>query len=170
MASAETPSPVPAPANPGSDSSFGRIFGVLFSPKPTFEAIVRRPTWILPLILLVFVGLAATTLITQRVTWRTVIDRAIEKSPKAQKRVEQIPPEKRDDTLNGQAKFTEYAVYVINVLAPFIVAVVAAAMLYGGVQCRGRCQNPVQDFAGDLCICLGAWIDRGAAGNLSVVY
>src|SRR5271170_4577186 len=132
MASAETPSPVTSPApssgTGGSDSSLGRIFGVLFSPKPTFEAIVQRPTWILPLILLVFVGLAATTAITQRVTWRAVIDRAIEKSPKAQKRVEQIPPEKRDETLNAQAKFTEYAVYGINVLAPFIVAVVAGAI------------------------------------------
>ncbi len=47
MASAETPSP----ATTGSDSSFGRIIGVLFSPKPTFESIVRRPTWVLPLIL-----------------------------------------------------------------------------------------------------------------------
>ena len=64
MASPETPipatSPAPSSGSGGSDSSFGRIFGVLFSPKPTFEAIVRRPTWILPLMLFVFVGVAAT--------------------------------------------------------------------------------------------------------------
>ncbi len=67
MASAETPSPATSPPTSdwGSDSSFGRIFGVLFSPKPTFESIVRRPTWILPLILLVFVGIReSSTMIT----------------------------------------------------------------------------------------------------------
>lgn len=47
MADAATPTPAP----PTSDNSFSRIFGVLFSPKPTFESIVRRPTWIVPVIL-----------------------------------------------------------------------------------------------------------------------
>ena len=102
MASPETripaTSPAPSSGSGGSDSSFGRIFGVLFSPKPTFEAIVRRPTWILPLMLFVFVGVAATTVITQRVAWRAVIDGEIAKSPKAQKRLEQLAPEQRGST------------------------------------------------------------------------
>jgi hypothetical protein len=170
MASAESPTPAtssgPSSGTSGSDSSFGRIFGVLFSPQATFESIVRRPTWVLPLILLVFVGLAATTAITQRVTWRTVIDRAIEKSPKAQKRVEQIPPEKRDDTLNAQAKFTQYAVYCINVLAPFIVAVVAAAIFMAAFSIVGGAKIP---FKTSLAIYAYAWVPGLIAGLLAIL-
>jgi hypothetical protein len=170
MASAETPtpstSPAPSTATGGSDNSFGRVFGVLFSPQPTFESIVRRPTWILPLILLVFVGMAATTAITQRVTWRTVIDRAIEKSPKAQKRVEQIPPEKRDDTLNTQAIFTEYALYGVNVLAPFIVAVVAGAIFMAAFIIVGGAKIP---FKTSLAIFAYAWVPGLIAGLLAIL-
>ena len=42
---------LPPPQATGSDNSFGRIIGVLFSPKPTFESIVRRPTWVVPVVL-----------------------------------------------------------------------------------------------------------------------
>ena len=47
MASATLPSAeVPERGN-----SFARIFGVLFSPKATFQSIVRRPTWLVPIML-----------------------------------------------------------------------------------------------------------------------
>ena len=71
MASAETPSPTTT----GSDSSFGRVFGVLFSPKPTFESIVRRPTWVLPLILIVIVSVVMIFIFGQRVGWRAFMIR-----------------------------------------------------------------------------------------------
>ena len=46
MASATLPSAeVPEHGN-----SFARIFGVLFSPKATFQSIVRQPTWVVPII------------------------------------------------------------------------------------------------------------------------
>jgi hypothetical protein len=166
MASAETPSPSTSPAAAGSDSSFGRIFGVLFSPKATFESIVRRPTWVLPLILLVFVGVAATTAITQRVGWRAVIDREIEKSPKAQKRLEQLPPEKRDERLNVQAKFTPYFVYGVNVLAPFIVAVVAGAIFMVAFNVVGGTKIT---FKTSLAIYAYAWVPGLIAGLLAIL-
>jgi hypothetical protein len=170
MASPETPipatSPAPSSGSGGSDSSFGRIFGVLFSPKPTFEAIVRRPTWILPLMLFVFVGVAATTVITQRVTWRAVIDREIAKSPKAQKRLEQLAPEQRDQQLNIQAKYTPYFVYGINVLAPFIVAVVAGAIFMVAFNVVGGTKIA---FKTSLAIYAYAWVPGLIAGLLAIL-
>jgi hypothetical protein len=162
MASAETPSPpTTSPA-----SSFGRIFGVLFSPKPTFESIVRRPTWVLPLLLLVVVGIAVTTVITERVGWRTVIDREIASNPKAQKRMEQLPPEKRDEVLDTQAKFTPYVVYAINVLFPFIVAVAAGAIFLAafnlGVGAKITLQTSMAVFA-------YAWVPASIAGLLGIL-
>jgi hypothetical protein len=38
------------------DSGFGRLIGVLVSPGKTFESIARRPTWLVPLLVLVAVG------------------------------------------------------------------------------------------------------------------
>jgi hypothetical protein len=174
MASAETPtpatSPATSPATPsgtgGSDNSFGRIFGVLFSPQATFESIVRKPTWVLPLILFVFVGVAATTVITQRVTWRTVIDREIAKSPKAQKRLEQLAPEQRDQQLNIQAKYAPYFVYGINVLAPFIVAVVAGAIFMVAFNVVGGTKIA---FKTSLAIYAYAWVPGLIAGLLAIV-
>ncbi len=166
MASAENPSPSTSPAAAGSDNSFGRIFGVLFSPQVTFESIVRKPTWVLPLILLVFVGGAATTAITQRVGWRAVIDREIEKSPKAQKRLEQIPPEKRDEQLNAQAKFTPYLLYSINVLGPFIVAIVAGAIFMAAFNIVGGCKIT---FKTSLAIYAYAWVPALIAGLLAIL-
>lgn len=43
--------PVPSAAARDSANSFSRVARVLFSPKPTFESIARRPTWIVPVIL-----------------------------------------------------------------------------------------------------------------------
>ena len=47
---ATEPMPIPAPVvEPAAKiSPFGRIIGVLFSPKSTFEDIARKPSWILP--------------------------------------------------------------------------------------------------------------------------
>src|SRR5712691_3248497 len=38
--------PAPAPEPQASISPFGRIIGVLFSPKSTFEDIARKPSWV----------------------------------------------------------------------------------------------------------------------------
>lgn len=166
MASAETPSPATSPPTTGSDSSFGRIFGVLFSPKPTFESIVGRPTWVLPIILLVFVGIAVTTMITQRVGWRTILEREIESSPKAQKQLEQLPPEKRDDVLNTRAKFTPYVVYAINVLFPFIVAVAAGAIFLAAFNLGVGAKIT---FKTSLAVFAYAWVPASLAGLLGIL-
>ncbi len=70
MASPVTPSPEAAP----SVSSVGRIFGAIFSPKPTFESIAQRPTWILPLVLISILSIVTVFIFGQRVGWRSFIE------------------------------------------------------------------------------------------------
>jgi len=38
------------------DSSFGRVLSVLFTPGETFESIGERPTWVVPLLVLLLLG------------------------------------------------------------------------------------------------------------------
>src|SRR5271154_3482848 len=133
MASAETPSPVTSPApssgTGGSDSSFGRIFGVLFSPKPTFESIVQKPTWILPLILILVVSLTVIFLFGQRVGWRSFMIRQDQQSARTQKQMEGMTAEQRQNMIDAQTKWAPIIAYPAVVLGPFIYAVIIAAVL-----------------------------------------
>jgi hypothetical protein len=125
MASVETPSPAPT----GSDSSIGRIFGVLFSPKPTFASIVRRPTWILPLILIVAVSVGVVFTFGQRVGWRDLVIRQNQQNSGAQKRMESMTEEEREKMYDAQAKVAPIVAYVIVLLGPFIAAAVVGTVL-----------------------------------------
>ena len=133
MASPETPipatSPAPSTETGGSDSSFGRIFGVLFSPKPTFEAIVRRPTWILPLILVVCVSVTVIFLFGQRVGWRSFMIRQDQQSARTQKQMESMTAEQREKMIDTQTRLAPIITYPAVVIGTFIYAVVIAAVL-----------------------------------------
>lgn len=162
MSDATTPTPAP----PASDNSFSRLFGVLFSPKHTFESIARRPTWVIPLIVYVCVGFAATTVITQRVGWRTVIDKEIASSPRAQQRMEQIPQEKRDDALNERAKFTPYVVYAINLLVPFMGAVIVSAIFLAIFNLVGGARV---NFKTSIAVVAYSWMPSLIVGLLGIL-
>jgi len=125
MASAETPSP----ATTGSDSSFGRIIGVLFSPKPTLESIVQKPTWVLPLILIVIVSVVMIFVFGQRVSWRAYMIRQDQQNSRAQKQMESMTAEQRENMINSQTKIAPIVTYIAVVVLPFIAAVVVAAVL-----------------------------------------
>jgi hypothetical protein len=114
----------PAPVN-----SFGRLFGVFFEPKATFESIVQRPTWVLPMLAVILISIVIVALIGSRVGWRQVMERQIANSPRAQQRMEQIPPDQREQIMARQAKFAGVIAYVAVVAGTAIAEVVVAALL-----------------------------------------
>src|SRR5207244_9846094 len=61
--------PAPPPAAEPKPNSFARIFGVLFSPGETFASIARRPTWAVPLLVIVIIGYVCTALVVPRMDW-----------------------------------------------------------------------------------------------------
>jgi hypothetical protein len=125
MASSETPSP----ATTSSDSSFRRILGVLFSPKPTFESIVRKPSWVLPLSLVAVVSVGVVFAFSQRVGWRDFMIRQDQQNSRTQKQMESMTQEQRDNLIDTQTKVAPIFAYVGVVIGPFIAAVVVAAVL-----------------------------------------
>jgi len=151
---------------PESVNSIGRIFGVLFSPKATFASIARRPTWFLPLLLITLVSIGAAVLIGQRIGWRAVIEQQVAKNPAAQRQLEQLTPQQRQQALEAQMKYVGIAVYVASVAGPaIIILVVAAALLglfnlVGGVSMR---------FATSVGIVAYAWMPRVIYGLLAIV-
>lgn len=126
-----TATPAPEAPAPESANSFGRIFGVIFSPKATFDSIARRPTWLIPVLLGVVVGLSVTFVIGKTIGWRMVVEKRISQSASAQKQMEQLPADQRENAINQQAKFSAYFVYPINVIAPFLGALLVALIYWG---------------------------------------
>lgn len=49
------------------ESGFGRVIGVLVAPDKTFRSIAERPTWVVPLLLLVILGVSVGLTMQRRV-------------------------------------------------------------------------------------------------------
>jgi len=125
MASSPTPGPsVPEPQ--AAVSAIGRILGVLFSPKATFEDIVRKPTWVLPVLMLGVLALLVGIGINQRTNWREFISQQIEKSPQAA----QLSEEQKEKRIEAGAKIAPIFAYA-GVPVTIVLVLVAALVMWG---------------------------------------
>jgi hypothetical protein len=125
--------PIPAPEAQATISPFGRITGVFFSPKTTFEDIVRKPSWLLPIVLLTVLSLAVSFSINQRINWREFMSQQIEKSPRAS----QTSAEQKQRQIEGGAKFSPVFTYGIGILGPILGALVVGLVMWGAYSLLG---------------------------------
>jgi hypothetical protein len=124
----------PAPEAPGqSISAFGRIVGVFFSPKATFEDIVRKPTWLLPVALMTVLSIIVSIGLNQRVNWRDFMSQQIEKSPRAS----QLSAEQKQQQIEAGAKVTPIFVYVVGALGPIIIVLLVGLVMWGAYSLLG---------------------------------
>jgi hypothetical protein len=124
----ETTTPVAAgvPGEPGPIHPFGRILGVFFSPKATFEDIARRPSWILPVALMTVLGLLTAFLLNQKVDWRDVAAKRIEESPQAAN----LSADQKEQRIAMSAKVSPVASYCLGGLLPILGVLVVALVLW----------------------------------------
>ena len=125
--------PVPAPEALATVSPFGRIIGVFFSPGKTFEDIVRKPSWMLPLALITILSIAVSFSINQRINWREFMSQQIEKSPRAA----QMSAEQKQQQIEGGAKFSPPFTYAIGVLAPILLVLFVGLAMWGAYSLLG---------------------------------
>ena len=157
MASAATPTPAPATT----DNSFSRIFGVLFAPQQTFESIVRRPTWIVPVILGCILFMAVVAVFTQRGGWPS-----FEKQNATNTRMQKMSAEDRERTMNAQIKFAPTFGYVEGVIIAPIAALLVAAVLMLVFNLSGATKVA---FKTSLAIVSYAWVPWLIHGVLSIL-
>ncbi len=129
---ATLPSPVPAPEPRASLSPIARIFGVFFSPKATFEDIVRKPDWVAPLIVLFLTGMLLNVALATHANWIEVIKEQIGKNKMAASQIENMDPAKRDAVYERAASQTKTIRYVRGVIG-WPLALLFGALLYFGV-------------------------------------
>src|SRR6202140_3892416 len=130
-----TTTSVPAPdaqSQPGI-SPVGRVFGVFFSPKPTFEDIVRKPSWVLPFVLLTLFSIRVPFAINQRINWPQFMTQQIEKSPRSAN----MSAEQKEQQIEGGAKFTPIFTWAVGVCGPIIFMLVVALVMWGAYNLLG---------------------------------
>jgi hypothetical protein len=125
--------PVPVPEAQVSLSPFARIIGVFFSPKSTFEDIVRKPSWVLPIVLTTILSIGVSFSINQRINWREFMSQQIEKSPQAA----QMSAEQKQQRIEGGAKFSPPFTYAIGLCGPIFFALVIALVMWGAYSLLG---------------------------------
>ena len=124
---------LPAPEAQATISPFGRIIGTLFSPKSTFEDIVRKPGWVLPVVLLTLLSLGVSFAINQRINWREFMSQQIEKSPSAAN----MSAEQKEQRIEGGAKFSPAFTYAIGLLGPVIATLLVGLVMWGSYNLLG---------------------------------
>jgi hypothetical protein len=130
---ATTPVSAPAPDAQPSLSPVARIIGVFFSPKSTFQDIVRKPSWMLPILLTTILSILVSVAINQRINWREFMSQQIEKSPRAA----QMSAEQKQQQIEGGAKFTPPFTYAIGVLGPIVITLIITLVMWGAYSLFG---------------------------------
>lgn len=117
----------PEPAGPGL-SEPSRLINVFIAPKKTFEDLKRNSSWWVPwLVTGVFIIIFGVVAV-QKIDIARFLQQQIDKSPAAQKRLEQATPEQRAKGLEIQAMGTKVVFYIYPVFT-LIGGVIIAAIL-----------------------------------------
>jgi len=120
-------SPMPVAEPQASISSFGRLIGTLFSPKATFEDIVRKPTWVLPTALIVVFSFLGAIALNSHFNWREYISQQIEKNSRAS----QLSTEQKEQQIEVSAKYSPIAAYAFGLILPVAGLLVISLVLMG---------------------------------------
>jgi hypothetical protein len=115
---------LPSAETPERGNSLGRIFGAIFSPKPTFESIARRPTWLLPVLLLCVAEVSVVAVYGHRAGWRGLVEKQMSNNS----RFQELPAAQKEQQIEIATKVASYVVYVEVTVGPFI-----AVLLFAGI-------------------------------------
>ena len=139
----------------------GRITGVLTDPKKAFADIAARPSWILPVALMIVVGLAFTYLFTTKIGWHRYFEQIAETNT----RMQQLDTQARENAIEMQAKFAPIGGYVFAVIGPVLTALIVGGILVLLCKMGGAALKFKQTFA------FSAWamLPRVIAGILAIV-
>jgi hypothetical protein len=119
------PTPEAAPLSEGA-----RIINVFIAPSKTFTDLRRSASWWAPFLLLSVMSVAFVYTVDQKIGFRKVAENQIQASPKATQRIEQLPPEQRNQAMQRQATIMRdisYGYPVIILLWNLIIAAVLFA-------------------------------------------
>ncbi len=104
---------------------FSRITGVFFDPKKTFEDIAKRPTWIVPMVLIVIAILAVSIVMMQHIGAERIVRHSMDANP----RVQQMPADQREAAVAMSIKFASVMAYSAVIFVPLAYVIISAVLL-----------------------------------------
>jgi len=155
----------PAPEAPKEIGTIGRIFGAIVNPKPTFESIVRRPNWIVPIILGCIAFIAVVAAFTYRGGWPGFIEKQVENNSQ----VQQMSAAKREAFIDSRAKIAPTFGYVEGVIVPFVSALIVAGALLGAFLMIGAPKINFKTALGIVAYAGLPWVIQGLFGALIIL-
>lgn len=108
-------------------NSVSRLFGVIYSPKETFESIARRPSWALPLVLGIVLSIAVVWIFGHRGGWRGYFERQTANNT----RFQQMPADQQRQVMEAQLKYAPPLAVASAVIVLILAALLIAAVLMG---------------------------------------
>jgi len=107
-------------------SALSRVIGVFTSPKETFADIGARPTWIVPMVIVIVVQLIFMALVSQHIGWEKIVTQQMEKDSRTQS----MSQEQKDQAIQMGTKFAAGMAYggvIIGV--PIVMALMAGVLM-----------------------------------------
>lgn len=126
-----TPTPLAASAQESTPalSQVERVVDTFVAPSRTFTDIRRSSSWWLPWLLSAIVGLALVYFVDTKVGMEKVAENQVQMSPKATARLDQLPPDKRQEQIDLSAKITRYIAYASPIMSIVVIGIIAAVLL-----------------------------------------
>jgi len=106
-------------------SEVGRLGGIFFAPTETYQSIARRPTFLIPLVVLTILSLGLTWWIGQRMGWERVVRQQMDQNP----RVREMPVEQREQIIRDGVGRAPVFGYVFGAISMPVIALVVGGVL-----------------------------------------
>jgi hypothetical protein len=104
--------------------AFGRVVGALVSPRPTFESIATKPTWLLPFLLLMAINLMLVFSFSHRIGWRSIIEKQLANNSQFQ----QLTPAQQQERIASGLKLAPVLGYAGGIVGNIIVLLIVAGL------------------------------------------
>jgi hypothetical protein len=126
--------PVPPVAIPSSApeqaplSESARIVNTFIAPTKTFTDLRRNAAWWAPFLLMVAVSTVFVYTAGQKIGFRKIMENQMQAQPKQQARLEQLPPDQREEQLQRGAKITQIISYTFPLITLIIWLIIATVL------------------------------------------
>jgi Yip1-like protein len=121
-------SPTPTPGSSSGLSEGARITNTFIAPSKTFTDLRRSAAWWGPFLLMVIASVGFVYVAGQKVGFRKAMENQMQSQPKAQARLENLPPDQREQQMEQGAKVTKIIAYAFPVIQLLILLFIAAVM------------------------------------------
>ncbi len=130
--------PPAAPEQPQAQmSAISRVFGIFFSPKKTFEDIVRKPSWIVAMLLMIAIWSGLCFALVKRADWLDYTKQQIEKNKFAAAQFENLTEAQKDTAYQQGAERSKVTQYVRAIIGWPLLILFSAAINFGAFKLIG---------------------------------